>query len=362
MTEPRTPATSWGDYVADLAAQHGSLAALALKLALSDKTGEDADAASVERALRRLRTRGHADGGKYGAWLLRTFGMPRAVEERAKWMGVYHSRFTDLPVPLCLDQLRLWDRPPLAESRTRTWLSLGYATCALRGGKLDEAEGHLVDARGGHGVAAARIETRLLESFLASRKGDGARSQALLEEIEPSLSDPSLERAEAICLRARWLDQAAYRRLHPEGAAAPALEAAAKLYEAIPSVDAPFFAACKRESGLAYVRHRQGAREEAIAHAQRACDHAGDGGFVRLRIAALGLLAHVLGATEGEEARARAKLAARSLEDEDLLQRLALTAHDGVDRDRAWIPRRHRWPRSRRSAARPRPARAPRWR
>jgi len=86
-TQGPTPAFSWGEYVARLAGEHGSLAALAVKLALAE--GVDANAASVERALRRLRTKTHEDGGQCGRWLLRAFGMPRDVEERAKWMGVF---------------------------------------------------------------------------------------------------------------------------------------------------------------------------------------------------------------------------------------------------------------------------------
>src|SRR5262249_28282113 len=98
--------------------------------------------------------------------------------------------------------------------------------------------------------------------------------------------------------------------------------AARRLYERILVREAPFFAACKRESGLAYVSFRGADRARAVVHAEAACRHAGDGGFVRLRIAALGLLAHILGEAEGREARDRALRAARGLEDEDLVGRL----------------------------------------
>jgi hypothetical protein len=238
-----TPAISWREYVAKLAADHGSLAALALQLSLAE--GVDADAATVERALRRLRTKEHQDGGQYGRWLLRAFGMPRDVEHRAKWMGVYHSRFTDLPVSLCLDQLRLWDRPPLAESRTRTWLELGFATCALRQDDLAGAEAHLTRARGGHGMVAARLEARLLEAYLASRRKAGREALALLEGIEPLLHDAELEPHEKACLEARWLDQRAYQALHPPDKDVADVLAAKRLYERIPTRDAPFFSACK---------------------------------------------------------------------------------------------------------------------
>jgi hypothetical protein len=318
VSDGSLPALRWSDYIAGLAAEHGSLAALALKL--SSAKGVDASAASVERALRRLRTKSHEDGGQYGRWLLRVFGMPRDVDERAKWMGVYHSRFTDLPVSLCLDQLRLWDRPPLAESRTRTWLELGFATCALRQDDLAGAEAHLAKARGGHGTTAARIEVRLLDAYLASRRKDRAKASELLADVDRHLHGAELEADERACLLARWLDQRAYQELHPGEGKEPDVEAARRLYERIR--EAPFFAACKRESGLAYVCFRSGARARAVVHAEAACRHAGDGGFVRLRIAALGLLAHILGEADGREARGRAMRAARGLEDEDLVLRL----------------------------------------
>jgi hypothetical protein len=126
---------SWGEYVAQLVDEHGSLAALALRLAELASTPEDS--ASVERALRRLRQRGNLGGGDYGRRLLRAFGLPRPIEARVRWMGVYHSRFTDLPRSLCQDQLRVWDRPPVSESRARVWLELGQASVALRG-RADE--------------------------------------------------------------------------------------------------------------------------------------------------------------------------------------------------------------------------------
>src|SRR5688500_13295707 len=92
---------SWGEYVAQLTADHGSLAAVALKLAELASTPEDS--ASVERALRRLRARGNLDGGDYGRRLLRAFGLPQPIEARVRWLGVYHSRFSDLPLSLCRD-------------------------------------------------------------------------------------------------------------------------------------------------------------------------------------------------------------------------------------------------------------------
>jgi hypothetical protein len=64
-----------------------------------------------------------------------------------------------------------------------------------------------------------------------------------------------------------------------------------------------------------------GDRDRAIEHARAACSEAGDGGLGRLRIAALNLLAHILG-SEGDRIRERARRLAALLEDEDLLSRI----------------------------------------
>jgi hypothetical protein len=134
---------TWADYLAALVAEHGTLTAVAWKLI---EHGEDV--ANIERALRRLREKGAHDGGTWGRRLLRSFGLPRALENRLRWMGLYHSPFADLPLPLCLDQLRLWDRPPISESRARVWLQLGLASAALRGQDFADAESRFLASRG----------------------------------------------------------------------------------------------------------------------------------------------------------------------------------------------------------------------
>src|SRR5262249_29122459 len=105
-TEPLADSASgfgWGDYLAWLVAEHGTLTAVSWKLVEHAE-----DVATIERALRRLRGRGQRDGGIWGQRLLRVFGVPRTIEQRLRWMGLYHSPFNDLPLPLCCDQLRLW--------------------------------------------------------------------------------------------------------------------------------------------------------------------------------------------------------------------------------------------------------------
>ena len=138
---------SWGAYLDALADEHGSLAAVSERLAATHGWREEVE--SITRALRRLRDRGSLPGGKWGDRLLRTFGLPGSVDARLRFMGSYHSRFVDLPVPLCSDLVQLWDRPPTSESKAgRLWLSLARATLALRQQLPDEAREHLLGRRG----------------------------------------------------------------------------------------------------------------------------------------------------------------------------------------------------------------------
>lgn len=344
----REPGLDWEQLVAHGVETHGSLAELALQLTVAE--GLDADLASVERALRRLRERGQRDGGVWGRRLLRAFGVPQDVERRVQWMGVYHSRFIDLPVSVCLDQLRLWDRPPLSESRAHVWIRLGFAACALRVGDTEHARARLRQARlGPEPGVAARIELRLLTAYLASREKHHAEVSAQLAEVEPLLDEPGLEREERECLRARWLDQSAYQLLHPAPPAQPDVERARALYERIPHRGVAPFVLAKRESGLAYVCRDPVA---ARAHAEAACRHAGDGGFVRLRLSYLGQLAHLLGpGPEADAVRERALAAAARLEDEELVARLSRSPGRRSARAESERPPPPRGAASRRTAA-----------
>ncbi|WP_437577085.1 hypothetical protein [Sorangium sp. So ce887] len=303
-----------------LVAEHGALAAVAQKVAHLATTTDDV--ASIERALRRLRRRGNLDGGDWGRRLLYIFGLPRRVEEGLKWMGVYHSRFADLPLPLCLAQLRLWDRPPVSESRARVWIALGFASAALRRRDLGAAGAALGQARLARAASvAARVEMALLEAFLCSRRGEREQVRDRLEEAGRHLAEEGLSSEERACLHARWIDQRAFQLNHPPPGEAPDRGGALALYASISSEDVHPFVSYRRDAGLAYGRFRLGERAAAIALAESACRHAGDSGFVRLRAMALLLLARILGEDEGAAARGRALQIARRLEDEELLWR-----------------------------------------
>jgi tetratricopeptide (TPR) repeat protein len=312
------PGFAWGDLVAALVEEHGSLAQVAWRLV--EQGGGAGDVASVERALRRLRTRGQRDGGAWGARLLRHFGVPRSVEARLRWMGLYHSPFNDLPLPVCLDLVRLWDRPPASESRARLWLQLARASCALRQRAFDEAR-VLLEAAAGQGRAAdaaARVELALARGYVASRLSGAAEVDAALDEAEATLAEAraTLEAPDRACFVARLADQRAYQLNH-RGDAARALA----IYAALPTEDVHPFASYRRDAGLAWGAFRAGRRDEARALAERACRHAGDGGYVRLRAMGLLLLARILDGAEAADALRRARAIATRLDDAELLAR-----------------------------------------
>lgn len=319
--DPGHPSSlTWGEWLARLVAEHGSLAAVALRLV--EARGWSDDAQTVERGLRRLRERGHRDGGEYGRRLLACFGVPPDVERRARWMGSYHTRFTDLPRSVGAELLRAWDVPPLRESRVRPWVQIGLASVALRGGDHAAADLHLREARAAANGAgpAARCELALVGAFTAHHRGDHARVESLLREAGDSLDAPGVEPDDRACLHARWVDQRAFRLNHPrEGA--PDHRGALALYESIPEGSPPF-ARSRRASGLAWTRWRLGERGRALELAADACEHAGDGGFLRLRAMALNLVARIAEGPEAARARGRALAIARSLEDEDLAARI----------------------------------------
>lgn len=306
---------TWGDLLATLVAAHGTLAAVAWRL-VEQAPGDDV--ASVERALRRLRRRGQLDGGLWGQRLLRTFGVPATVESRVRWMGLYHSPFSDLPLALCIDQLRLWDRPPVSSSRARVWLLLGYASCALRrrdedaGEPLARAEAALA---GLAGHDDARVEALLIAAFLASRNGEPVTP--VLDEAERLLATAALAADDAACFAARLADQRAFQ-LNRAGEH----DAARAVYAALPAEDVHPFASYRRDAGLAFACLRAGRREEALRLALQACEHAGDGGYTRLRAMGLLLVATILGEPDGAAARARARAIGVRLGDAELLARV----------------------------------------
>src|SRR5262249_29366249 len=132
-----------------------------------------------------------------------------------------------------------------------------------------------------------------------------ARARALL----PAIADP----VDHACFAARLVDHEAYA-LNRAGAHADALA----LYASLPGEDVHPFASYRRDAGLAYGAFRTGDRDRGVALAQRAIQHAGDGGYTRLRAMGLLLLAHLAGDLA---ARDRARAIATRLGDVELLAR-----------------------------------------
>lgn len=321
---------TWADYLEGLVAAHGTLAAVAWKLV---ERGLAEDTASVERALRRLRGRGQRDGGLIGQRILRTFGLPADALARARWMGLYHSPFGDLPVEICVDQLRLWDRPPVSESRARVWILLGLASAALRRRAFGEARALLERAAAAtEGVPAARIEHHLALGYLASREdADPARADlaarphlGAAREALAAAGD-ELDPLDAACFAARLADHEAFAE-NRRGDHAAALAR----YRALPAEDVHPFASYRRDAGLAFGLHRTGAQGEALALALRACDHAGDGGYVRLRVMGLLMVARIQGAPASAPTLARAAAIAHRLGDAELLVRVERALERGA--------------------------------
>lgn len=130
-----------------------------------------------------------------------------------------------------------------------------------------------------------------------------------------------LTRVDRLCYRARIADQHAYRVRAPWRTNPSVIEEALAIYEGLPKDDVPPFVGFRREIGIAWCVWRLGTPDLAMVHAQRAYDHAGDGGFVRLRIMALNLMAWITDERADGPLRGRAAALARDLEDVDLERR-----------------------------------------
>jgi hypothetical protein len=313
----------WAAFVDEVIAERGSLAGAAQYLAERRNFAEDV--ASVERGLRRLRERGNKDGGVWGQRALRGFGLPAAVGDRIRWMGQYHTRFTDLPASLCDELLRPWDRPPVSATAARIWLLLGHASLALRRRQDVHALLEQAGLLAAHAELAAKIELALVESFAWGRS-DPPLARAALDRARELLAirDEPMSEHDRACLFARFIDQVAYP-LNKPGSGVASHEAAASLYEQIPA-DGPLFAQCRRENGLGWTHLQLGERERARSHALASVQAAGDSGSLRLRAMALNLLANASEGDEAREARARARAIAQQLEDEALLVRFGSSA------------------------------------
>jgi hypothetical protein len=190
---------------------------------------------------------------------------------------------------------------------------MGFASVALRRADLDSAEAHLGQAKAFARTTDAKLEHALVSAYIASRRSDQKLAESTLLAAEPLLGLEESSAQDRACYRARWLDQRGYLLTHY----ARDVDGAHALYAAIEPITP--FAACRQALGLSYIAWKRGRTTEAEGHARDAAVHAGDGGFLRLRVMALNLSFRITG---DETIKARAEAIARGMEDEALVTRV----------------------------------------
>lgn len=306
-------AFTWGQYVLGLRDQFGGWTDLvnALQEWARGRDGAvaSADPGTVEKGLRRLADRGQAPGDKYGRLLLRAFGLPASIQHWSRVMGQYHSRVSDLPVALRAEQLLRWNRPPISETPAAAWVHVALASVAHREHRFDDARVEWEKARRvGKAEATAKLEVAVFGARLASDLGDLDLERALVGEAERLLDDPAVTAEDVACYRARLVDQRAFRLGRSWRTDLERVRDALALYDALPAAGVPPFAAFRREQGRGWCLWRLGDHTSALAASRAALAHAGDGGFVRLRVLALELQADILGVSpESQRLRERAQ-------------------------------------------------------
>lgn len=312
---------TWGDYIERWVADVGGWLPLADQLIHRANGAVEIapDPQTVERGLRRLARRHHQPGGQYGRWMLRFFGFTSPIEKWVRWLGNHHSRFSDLPSNMRLEQLTLWNRPPISESPLACWILLGIAN--VHHARLDIAACNHWLARADRlhesAGAGATIEALLIRAQLDVDAGAREAAQDKHAQIEQRLASEQLRSVNGHCYRARLQDQRA--RIESDPARAR------DHYTAIPDVDVAYVR-FHRNVGLGYCAWKLGDTPEAIRLANIAIDAAGDGGLVRMRVTGLNLLARLLAPDEAHAVNARARRMAEALQDEELMRRVTHVA------------------------------------
>jgi hypothetical protein len=317
---------TWGEYVERWVNDCGGWLPLADQLLDRARDAVDipVDPQTIERGLRRLAARHHKPGGQYGRWMLRFFGFTSPIEQWVKWMGIYHTRFADLPSGLRLQHLALWYRPPISESSLACWIEVGTASAHYSRLDLEACDTWLsrAERRAVAAGAEAEIEVGLVRAQLDAEAGDHASAADRLRTIEARLVGAALPTNFEASYRARLQHQ---RALQLTRLPAAEITRARELYEAIPESPVPFVR-FRKSVGLAYCAWKLGDAEQATRLAHRAAEAAGDGGLVRMRVMALNMLSRVLTGEPAAAVNERARGMAMALEDEDLLRRVAHTA------------------------------------
>lgn len=317
---------TWETLVRSYVNEYGGWAAFADEFVnrLSTLPDTPTDIQTVEKGLRRLSIRGSKDGGQYGRWLLKHFGIPTDITRWVAWLGQYHSRFADLPTSLNLEQLKLWDRPPLSDSPASAWIHVGLSSVFHRMGEIDGCEDRLRRARkvAPRAGAAVQMEILLFDARIRTDRGDRETSHQFFDEVEELLKDKNVSESDRNCYFARLQGQRAYHLIHPVGDERPDYLAALDLFESIPDRTGIPFVDFRRTEGIAECAFYLGDRDRGVRLAKEAAEHAADGGFVRLRILALKLLSKMSEKDERDRLLEKAQRLASLLEDEDLYRRM----------------------------------------
>jgi hypothetical protein len=320
---------TWGEYIERWVNDCGGWLPLADQLIhRAGNTVEiAADPQTVERGLRRLAQHGHKPGGQYGRWMLRFFGFTSPVEQWVKWMGIHHTRFADLSSGLRLQQLALWNRPPISESPLGCWIDVGTASAHYSRLDLAGCQHWLerAERRAPSAGLDAEMEVALVRAQLAMEVGDHAAVDRHCDSVEQLITKAQLATNFEASYRARLHHQRAVRLTNSNAAEPELFERARALYAAIPVSPVPFVR-FRKAAGLAYCAWKLGSLEEAARLAEEAVEAAGDGGLVRMRVMALNMLCRVSSGARAVALNERARQMATALEDEDLLRRVAETA------------------------------------
>jgi hypothetical protein len=323
---PPAVGLTWGGYVEAYRDEFGGWTALAreLQLRAGQTTAIPNDVSKIETALQTLAARGQQPGGQYGEWMLEFFGLPTAVQRWVIWMGQSHSRFADLPEALRVEQLLLWNRPPVSESAAAAWVNVGLASALFRLGDLTRCGQHLAQASRGSARAGpfAAMEVGLLAAELAAAAGDLEQAEHLLGQVgivhNETPPDPD-NQSDRVAYHARLMGQRAEHLIYPRDRepTGEELARAQTLLGSIPGDTSLPYAQLRRCNGLAHCAAKLGDVAAGATLARQAVVHAGDAGLVRLRIAALRGLSAMVDEPESTEIRDRVAHLTRMLQDED---------------------------------------------
>ncbi len=308
----------WGMLVGYHSTVLGGLTALADELVrrVGVTSTEALDLEAAKRGLRRLEGRGNRDGGQYGRWLLRLFGMPPDVVRRLRYVAQYHSRFSDLPDEIRREQVMIWQRPPVTDSNLIAWVWLALASIELRAERAALCRNLIVAARqkATPAGATAMMEIDLLDARQVTDMGQWAEAEALLDRVDDALAAGIDEAEDALCYRVRVNAQRAFVITHRDRGP-EAYRRAQELFHAVADDSGIPFVDYRRTAGLAHCAWKLGDAVAARKLAFKAAEHAGDGGFVRFRAMAYNMLARMHEGVDAVAYRDRADRLARSIGD-----------------------------------------------